>query len=135
MIYETSLVTRFCESDYMGHISNISYFIYLETARVEFLCDLNISKVDESWDFVVASIKCDFVKQMYPRQKIKMATRVLRIGNKSISLEHQMLTEEGEILAKAEEVIVRFNRSTQSTQALDDSMIEKLRLYEKQEVS
>ncbi|MBP1155360.1 MULTISPECIES: thioesterase family protein [unclassified Paenibacillus] len=133
MIYESSLVTRFCESDYMGHISNISYFIYLETVRVDFLCDLNISQVDESWDFVVASIKCDFVKQMYPRQRIKSATRVLRIGNKSITLGHKLLSEEGETLATAEEVIVRFNKSTQSTQSLDESMIEKLRRYEKNE--
>jgi acyl-CoA thioester hydrolase len=131
LIYESSLVTRFCESDYMGHISNVSYFIYFETARVNFLCDLNITKVDPSWDFVVASIKCDFMKQIFPLQKIHIHTQVLRIGNKSISLEHKLVSEEGETLASVEEVIVRFNKGSQSTQKLDDSMIEKLRLYEK----
>ncbi|WP_165842237.1 acyl-CoA thioesterase [Paenibacillus xerothermodurans] len=130
MIYETSLVTRFCESDAMGHISNVSYFIYCEAARVNFLTELNISKVDETWDFVVASIKCDFLKQMYPHQKITILTQVLRIGNKSISLQHQLQSEDGEILAVVQEVLVRFNRGSQSTQLLNQSMIDKLRLYE-----
>jgi acyl-CoA thioester hydrolase len=130
VIYENSLVTRFCESDYMGHISNISYFIYYEQARVDFLCHLKIAKVDDTWGFVIASIKSDFLKQMYPLQKINIATQVLKIGNKSFSLGHKLFSDEGDILASVEEVIVRFDRASQSTQKLDDSMIEKLRLYE-----
>jgi acyl-CoA thioester hydrolase len=115
----------------MGHISNISYFIYYEQARVDFLCDLKIAKMDETWGFVLASIKSDFLKQTYPLQKINIETQVLKIGHKSFSLGHKLLSEAGDILASGEEVIVHFDRASQSTQKLNDSMIEKLRLYEK----
>lgn len=37
MAYETAVKVRFCETDALGHISNISYFIYLEEARTDFL--------------------------------------------------------------------------------------------------
>ena len=129
MKFETSLTTRFCESDYMGHISNISYFIYFEVARVNFLSGLGISTVDEHWDFIIASIKCDFVKQIYVNRTIQIETQVKRIGNKSISLAHRLYNEQGELAASVDEVVVRFNRGSQSSVPLEPDMMEKLQPY------
>jgi acyl-CoA thioester hydrolase len=132
LCYETAVTTRFCETDYMGHISNINYFVYLEDARVDFIVGLGLSRVDETWGFVIASVKCDFVKQMYAGQKLTVTTQVLRIGTKSFSLEHLILSEDGETMARGEETIVRFDRGTQQSLALDDVMIASLKPYLKE---
>lgn len=36
LVHLTEIRTRYCESDALGHINNVSYFIYFEQARVDF---------------------------------------------------------------------------------------------------
>jgi acyl-CoA thioester hydrolase len=129
MYYESSLVTRFSESDLMGHISNVSYFIYFEVARTNFLSSLEITKADETWAFVVASLKCDYKQQTYVNQTINLRTQVQRIGSKSLSLVHHILSEDEELLAIGEEVLVRFNHQTQKSEVLEIRSTEVLKEY------
>lgn len=122
--------TRYSESDALGHINNVSFFIYLEQARVDFLVNNGIVENTENWNFVVVSVHCDFIKQAYIHQKLVAKTSVSRIGRTSFTINHVIVDETTEeVIAKGEDVLVCFDLTEQSSKPLDDRMLEKLKVY------
>jgi len=127
MAYETSVKVRFSETDALGHISNISYFIYLEEARTDFFEALGFSTDIADWKIILISAKCDFIRQGYFNQRLKVITEVSRIGNSSFMMAHQILDEKtGELIAKGEAGAVYFNFKKQKSEKMPVDLKEKL---------
>ncbi|TAA72004.1 acyl-CoA thioesterase [Planococcus salinarum] len=123
MAYETKVKVRFCETDALGHISNISYFIYLEEARTDFFIDLGFGADLEDWKVILASAKCDFVRQGYYNQKLEVVTEVLRIGRSSFTIVHRIQdAETGELIANGEASAVYFDFKAQKSEKIPDNL-------------
>lgn len=123
--------TRFCESDAFGHINNVSFFIYLEQARVDFFVDTHILEKAEDWFFVVASLHCDYLKQASINQNLKVKTRVSHIGRTSVKLNHEILDVKNEdVIAKGEVVLVSFDFISQCSKPLSEQIVEILKKYQ-----
>jgi acyl-CoA thioester hydrolase len=121
---------RFCETDALGHVSNTSYFIYLEEARIRMFEELGYGSDIKDWRFIVASAKCDFVNQAFFGQRLKIETNVAKIGNKSFQLVHRILEEKsGTLIALGESTIVYFNFQTQKSEPVPDDLRKKLERY------
>ncbi|HEY8529702.1 MAG TPA: thioesterase family protein [Paenibacillaceae bacterium] len=133
MFHETSLKTRYYESDIMGHINNTSYIGYLEVARADFFHDTGITRDGEPVKFVVASVRCDYLRPLYPRQTVRIRSWVTRIGNKSFTMKHEMLTEDGTVAARAETVMVRYDKDSQTSLPLEPEIASRLRPYLKRD--
>ncbi|WP_394120870.1 acyl-CoA thioesterase [Planococcus donghaensis] len=119
MVHEIPVKVRFSETDALGHISNISYFIYLEEARTEFFADLGFGRDINNWKIILASASCDFVSQGYYNQKLVVQTAVSRIGNSSFQVVHEIKdAESGELVAKGQASAVHFNFKTQKSETL-----------------
>lgn len=119
MAHEINVKVRFSETDALGHISNISYFIYLEEARTEFFGALGFGMEIKDWNIILASAKCDFVSQGYFNQKLKVVSEVSRIGNSSFTIVHQIIDEEkGALIAVGEASAVYFNFKDQKSEKL-----------------
>lgn len=130
MKHKSYVRTRFCESDALGHISNVSYFIYLEQARVDFFMDAKILENVGDWSFVIASAHCDFKKQAFINQKLFITTWVSHIGRSSVKLKHQILDQTNEeLIAEGEVALVSFNLVAQKSEPLTERIVEKLKLY------
>lgn len=122
MVHEIPVKVRFSETDALGHISNISYFIYLEEARTEFFADLGFGRDINNWKIILASASCDFVSQGYYNQKLVVQTAVSRIGNSSFQVVHEIKdAESGELVAKGQASAVHFNFKTQKSEALPEA--------------
>ena len=134
MVHEIPVKVRFSETDALGHISNISYFIYLEEARTELFADLGFGRDINNWKIILASASCDFVSQGYYNQKLGVQTAVSRIGNSSFQVVHEIKdAESGELVAKGQASAVHFNFKTQKSEALPEAnrqMLEKHLLKE-----
>ncbi|MGD6899504.1 acyl-CoA thioesterase [Bacillus infantis] len=127
---ETQVKVRFCETDALGHVNNTSYFVYLEEARIEFFESLGYSMDTRKWSFILASTKCDFLNQGYFNQKLAVTTYVSKIGNKSFTLEHEILcAQTKEPIAKGNAVIVYFDFEAQKSSSLPDHLREGLKGY------
>jgi len=133
MLHETTLKTRYYESDAMGHINNTSYIAYLEVARADFFHETGISRDGEPFKYVVASVRCDYLKPLFPRQVIRIRSWITRIGTKSFCMEHEMLTDDGVLAARAETVMVRFDTAMQQSLPLEPETVSTLRLYLKRD--
>ena len=130
MEHNSFVRTRFCESDAFGHINNVSYFIYLEQARVDFFVDTNILDNVTDWSFVMASAHCDFIKQAYINQNLVIKTWVSHIGRTSVRLKHKILEQTSEeLIAIGEVVLVYFSLTEQKSKPLNERMVEKLKYY------
>jgi len=122
MVHEIPVKVRFSETDALGHISNISYFIYLEEARTEFFAELGFGRDITNWKIILASASCDFVSQGYYNQKLVVQTAVSRIGNSSFQVVHEIKdAESGELVAKGQASAVHFNFKTQKSEVLPEA--------------
>ncbi|WML52544.1 thioesterase family protein [Neobacillus sp. PS3-12] len=130
MEHQSLVRTRFCESDALGHINNVSFFIYLEQARVDFFIDTQILEDIEDWSFVAASVHCDFKKQAFVNQSLVIKTWVSHIGRTSVKLKHQIFEQNNEeLIAEGEDVLVSYNVMEQKADPLSEQIKEKLKLY------
>ncbi|AKM19039.1 thioesterase family protein [Anoxybacillus geothermalis] len=121
---------RFCETDALGHLSNISYFIYLEEARTRLFDELSYGGRTDEWHFILASTKCDFIRQAFFGRRLRVETNVSRIGNKSFQCIHRIVEEEtGTLIALGEAVVVHFNFHTQTSEPLPDELRARLAEY------
>jgi acyl-CoA thioester hydrolase len=123
LAHELAVKVRFSETDALGHISNISYFIYLEEARIEFFKALGFDMAIEKWKVILASAKCDFINQGFFNQHLKVISVVNKIGNSSFSIIHRVVdAETGQLIAKGEASAVHFNFETQKSERLPDEI-------------
>ncbi len=136
LVHLTEIRTRYCESDALGHINNVSYFIYFEQARVDFLLDSGMVLPSEKFPFLVASLHCDYKKQVYINQSLKIHTYVMDIGRSSFKLGHEIHDKDSnELLAVGEAVLVSYDLIAEKTTRLTDELRFKLENYVRVEIN
>ncbi|WP_174730993.1 thioesterase family protein [Mesobacillus harenae] len=122
-MHEIQVTVRFGETDALGHVNNASYFIYLEEARIRFFEALGYGMDTKGWNFILASTKCDFLSQGFFNQPLTIKTEVSRIGTKSFELTHDIVcTQTGELIAKANAVIVYFDFVEQKSEVIPEML-------------
>ncbi|ADC51573.1 thioesterase superfamily protein [Alkalihalophilus pseudofirmus OF4] len=135
MKFETNVKVRFCETDALGHLNNVSYFIYLEEARVEFFKALNPDMTIENWNIILASTSCDFIKQVYFDEILSIETSVEKIGTSSFHIVHEVFNPAKEVVARGRAAVVHFDFHSQTTEPLPDFMKERLNKYYQEKIS
>ncbi|MDP7977386.1 acyl-CoA thioesterase [Bacillus sp. WLY-B-L8] len=92
---------RFSETDMFGHMNNCVAFTYFELARIEFFKELGFMQewVHESSEtmIVVADLQCNFLKQVFFDENLKVYVKAENIGNSSLDLHYMVKNEAGEI--------------------------------------
>ncbi|MCM3005349.1 acyl-CoA thioesterase [Priestia koreensis] len=131
MKHLTSITTRLQETDALGHINNISYFIYFEEARIDFFKTLGFADSASNWHYILASTQCNFRGQTYFDEKITIETTVKNIGNTSMNLHHVIRREEtGEVLADGQAIVVYFNFIHQKSERIPEGLRQMLARYD-----
>lgn len=117
---------RISETDALGHINNKSYLDYMEESRNDFFKQLLIPE-DETYTFILAKVCCEYLKQGYYGQTLKLKTTLERIGTKSLTLITYIHDKEtGELIAKGDSVVVYFNLKEQKSYAIPEEFKRKL---------
>jgi len=120
----TSIQIRFSDTDMMGHINNVSYAAFAETARLEFFNDLNIPLTE----LILANLSIDFKHQAKLDQPMVIETSISSIGNSSINLYQKMFS--GDILAaEVSSVAVSFDFEKNQSILVTDTMRNILEKY------
>lgn len=107
---------RFSDTDLFGHLNNTVPFVYFEEARIEFFKSLGmmndwVSPESESI-IVTADLQCDFIKQVYFDEKLKIYVKAQTIGNSSVDLHYMAKRENGEICFVGRGAIVQISKKT-----------------------
>ena len=114
--YHADVSVRFSETDMYGHLNNTKVFAYFEYARIEFLKHLNhMGKwLDPKGETIpiVADLQCDFVKQVFFDEKLKIYVKAESMGNSSVDLHYMAKNERDDIVFTGRGAIVQVGKKT-----------------------
>lgn len=115
----------------LGHINNVSFMIYFEQARVEFFQGYSGLNDIKNWAFMLASIKCDYKKQLYVNQSVVVDTYVTKIGKSSLVLCHELReSKTNDLAAVGESVLVNFDLKKQKSTPICQNLKSYLQDYD-----
>ncbi len=90
---------RFCDIDKLNHVNNSCYHNYFELGRVNYFNQL--FKENINWDkegFVLARTEIDHLLPVFLEDEIFCCTKVVKLGNKSITIKNCILKKSGDDL-------------------------------------
>jgi len=125
------------DQDAFGHVNNVVYFRYMESARIEYFRRANLGTVDNSGvGPILASIKCDFRRQVKYPDELILSASIASIGRTSVKMVHRIYsTKLGAIAAEGDSVLVMFDYQAQKPVVVPDSIRAKIDAFEGRVVS
>ena len=97
------------DQDPFGHVNNLAYLRWSETARVEYLIRIGFwpPLPPAGVGPILASISCDYKRQLTYPDTTYTGARVTRIGNRSFQLQHRVVSKALDaVVAEVESTIV-----------------------------
>lgn len=82
--FET-VTLRYSDEDSMGHINNVAYAAYFEAGRMGLFSELLRGLGDQKFNFVLANVNIDYLREMRFPGDLKVGGRLIRVGEKSIT--------------------------------------------------
>lgn len=107
-LFSVEVQVRFSETDMFGHVNNTVVFTYLEHARIEYLKSIGLMSKEGNIP-VVADLQCDYVRQMFFDEKIKVYVKIANVGSSSVDIHYMGKNEKDEIVFTARGTIVQIN--------------------------
>ncbi|WP_155591899.1 acyl-CoA thioesterase [Lysinibacillus cavernae] len=116
---------RFSETDMYGHMNNTVSFTYFEQARIDYFRHLGIlmpSAGDENMKSIpiVADLQCDYVKQVFFDDVLRIYTKIARVGNSSIDIHYLTKNQKDEICFTGRGTIVQMDPLTGKSVPISD---------------
>lgn len=130
-IFFTNIEVRFRDLDALGHVNNAIFFTYFEEGRKKFSEKFFKLSDPSEFTFIMAQIRCDYLKPIKFSDHITLQMWVKDIGNKSFSFAYKLvdLTDESIVYATGESVQVCYDYKKEKSMAVSDEMVETLSQY------
>ncbi|HKK30212.1 MAG TPA: acyl-CoA thioesterase [Alphaproteobacteria bacterium] len=91
-------VVRFSDTDMMGHVNNTAMTKYVESGRLHYDFDVlsPASKgADEPFSLIIANLNMNYLAESFFPGRVRVGTRLIRVGNSSITTAHGLFRENG----------------------------------------
>lgn len=112
----TVLPVQWGDQDAFGHVNNTVYFRWFESARIELLdmFQTSVTMSGTGLGPILASIKCDYRRQVRFPDTVYIGSAITRIGKSSADINHAVFSQQQEqIVAEGHSVIVIYDYSEQ----------------------
>jgi acyl-CoA thioester hydrolase len=122
------------DQDAFGHVNNVVYFRWFESARVEYLHQAGLGDMMAGRGVgpILASIKCDYRRQLNFPDTLLVSASIAHIGRTSMKMTHLAYsTAQQAIVAQGESVIVAFDYASQRPIAVPDDVRAKIERLER----
>lgn len=129
--FEIPIKIRYCETDMLGHVNNVSYFMYFEQGRIEYFEHLGLTEdlFSDQTVSVVADLECQYLAQLYLKDPLKLQVRVAEIGRSSMDVQYAIVVE-GVLKAAGRGTIVLIDTATGKSTPIPDSARETIAAFE-----
>ena len=118
------------DQDLFGHVNNVVYFRWFESARVEYLARLGLARLhgDEDQGPILAHVVCNFRRQLEFPDTVRIGTRITRIGRTSLTAEQAVWSTAKNLLLVADgpSTIVLFDYRAQKPIRIPDDTRRKI---------
>ena len=117
---------RFMDLDALQHVNNARYLNFLEEARIAYSQELlGIFKTIKELNVLVARVEIDYFRPILYGQKMKIYTRIAKMGSKSFVFDCAITSNDGKqefVAAQANQVMVMFNVKAQKSIPISDEL-------------
>lgn len=125
------------DQDALAHVNNVIYFRWWETSRVTYAKRIGMFGGDTfppdgpRNGSVLAGIQCNFRKQLTWPDSVQVGSRIKRVGNSSLEIEHRLLSASVDgLIADAVSTMVAFDFDQQKTVRVSDEIRAAIRELE-----
>jgi acyl-CoA thioester hydrolase len=104
------------DQDAFGHVNNVVYFRWFESARVEYLNRAGLSSLmaGSGTGPILASIQCDYRRQLNYPDTLHVSASITSIGRTSMRMSHLAYSvSQQAVVAEGNSVIVCFDYASQ----------------------
>ena len=129
------LPVQWGDQDALGHVNNVVFFRWWESSRIAYAEQINLLGTAQSERFgtVLASMTCDFQKQLVYPDTVVIGARIGRIGNSSLRIEHRLVSRKlNAVAAEAASVMVSFDFEEQTSCPISSEIRAAIRSLEPQ---
>ncbi|NMN98785.1 acyl-CoA thioesterase [Antrihabitans stalactiti] len=119
------VATRWSDNDHYGHVNNVTYYSYFDTAVNAWLIETTGTDIRELPAIgIVAETSCQYVSQLSFPEKLLVGLSIERLGNRSIvySLAIFRDTADQELAATGRFVHVYVDRETRQPVAIPEQI-------------
>lgn len=106
------LPVQWGDQDAFGHVNNTVYFRWFESARIAYFEQSGMEALLRPVGIapILASIKCNYLRQITYPDFVIVGAKIGRIGNSSMAMTHALYSERlGAIAAEGDSVVVAFD--------------------------
>ena len=125
---------RYGDLDPQGHVNNAKYLTYFEQARIAYWIQLGLFTKDQSFmplGLILADLHITYLEPIYYGQNIKVGVHISKLGNKSMTWEHNIVdAETGKELARGEVIVVAYDYQAEKTVSIPQEWREKISKFE-----
>jgi acyl-CoA thioester hydrolase len=104
---------RYGDLDPQGHLNNAKFVTFFEQARIQYIRHLGLFKEGQSFmdiGVILADVHIAYKKPVEWGTPVKVGVRTLKIGNKSMTVEQNVVhAETEEVFATGEVVMVTYD--------------------------
>ncbi len=119
------------DHDALGHVNNIHFLRWFESARIEYLRRCNARISNDGIGPILAAVDCNYRRQLRFPDSAIISAAVQKIGNSSITIEHYLWSEkQGVLAADGHSVVVMFDYTIQQSVPVSDDIREAIQLIE-----
>jgi acyl-CoA thioester hydrolase len=126
MSYSERMRVTYRDVDVMEHVNNAAYFTYFETVRCHYYMKIRKQTRPKDLDIIVAAQSCQYLRGLVYDEVFDVHVWPTRIGKTSFTLAYALRTLDGEIVARAETVLVMFDYASNAKKPIDDELRTRL---------
>lgn len=117
------------EMDAFGHVNNVVYFRYFESARIAYFRQIGVSHLINQSNFgpILASVNCRFKFPLTYPDTVWVGAGVSEISNDRFTMRHRIVSQRHErIAAEGEGVIVAYDYQAARKATVPDAVREAI---------
>jgi len=121
----TVLPVQWGDQDAFGHVNNVVYFRWFESARIDLLNQFpsSVTMSGSGLGPILASIQCDYRRQLRFPDTVYIGSRMTRVGRSSADIVHKVIShQQGQLVAEGSSVIVIFDYTAQRVTRIPEDL-------------
>lgn len=117
------------DMDAFGHVNNVMYYRYIESARINYMDKIEI--LNEDVYSVVASNQCQYLKPLFYPDQLKIGVRVEELRNSAFRMHYLLWSETQQcVVAMSEAVVVCVDKMTMQKKLIPENTRENIKSLE-----
>jgi len=127
-----TLPVQWGDQDSFGHVNNVVYFRWMESARIEYFRQTGFgSTTNKGAEPILPSITCNFRRQLTYPDTLLVSASIASIGRTSMKMAHLVYsTANKTIAAEGDSVLVMFDYTNQRPILIADDIRTRIDAFE-----